>query len=198
MLYAHGTGEVTLDDVMACVADASELKIDPIVDGAFAGNPTLVETEFNKAMIAGTYPGMIMMAAQRQAAALHKTSLLVEAGTPARPQRRVDFRVGARARWRRHCAISQHDGWQRSSISSRWLHWMSKAERPRRSDRAEGVDVDCRECKAAGISPLAVMHGPDPGIHLCRKHQRKLDGRVKPGHDGARAYLSSRFKISSS
>ena len=83
MLFAHGKGEVTLDDVMAVVADASELKIDPIVDGAFAGNPTLVETEFNKAMIAGTYPGMIMMAAQRQAAALHKASLLVEAGSSA-------------------------------------------------------------------------------------------------------------------
>jgi DNA polymerase-3 subunit delta len=82
-LYAHGTGEVTLDDVMAVVADASELKIDPIVDGAFAGNPAAVEIEFNKAMIAGTYPGMIMMAAQRQAALLHKASLLVEAGSSA-------------------------------------------------------------------------------------------------------------------
>ncbi|MGM4894857.1 DNA polymerase III subunit delta [Tardiphaga sp. 839_C3_N1_4] len=82
-LYAHGTGEVTLDDVMAVVADASELKIDPIVDGAFAGNPAAVEVEFNKAMIAGTYPGMIMMAAQRQAALLHKARLLVEAGSSA-------------------------------------------------------------------------------------------------------------------
>ena len=82
-LYAHGTGEVTLDDVMAVVADASELKIDPIVDGAFAGSPAAVEVEFNKAMIAGTYPGMIMMAAQRQAALLHKASLLVEAGSSA-------------------------------------------------------------------------------------------------------------------
>lgn len=82
-LYAHGTGEVTLDDVMAVVADASELKIDPIVDGAFAGNPAAVEVEFNKAMIAGTFPGMIMMAAQRQAALLHKASLLVEAGSSA-------------------------------------------------------------------------------------------------------------------
>lgn len=82
-LYAHGTGEVTLDDVMAVVADASELKIDPIVDGAFGGNPTAVEVEFNKAMIAGTYPGMIIMAAQRQAALLHKASLLVEAGSSA-------------------------------------------------------------------------------------------------------------------
>src|SRR5882672_11169582 len=62
-LYAHGEGEVTLDDVMAVVADASELKLDPIVDGAFAGNAAIVETEFNKAMTAGTYPGVIMSAA---------------------------------------------------------------------------------------------------------------------------------------
>jgi DNA polymerase-3 subunit delta len=79
-LYAHGSGEVTLDDVMAVVADASELKLDPIVDGAFAGNAAMVETEFNKAMTAGTYPGVIMSAAQRQAALLHKASLAVEDG----------------------------------------------------------------------------------------------------------------------
>ena len=81
-LYAHGEREVTLDDVMAVVADASELKIDPIVDGAFAGKPDLVETEFAKAMIAGTYPGMIISAAQRQAAWLHKSALAVAEGTP--------------------------------------------------------------------------------------------------------------------
>src|SRR5437588_1641227 len=82
-LYAHGKGEVTLDDVMAVVADASELKIDPIVDGAFAGRPELVETEFAKAMIAGTYPGVIISAAQRQAAWLHKSALAIADGTPA-------------------------------------------------------------------------------------------------------------------
>jgi DNA polymerase-3 subunit delta len=67
---------------MAVVADASELKIDPIVDGAFAGRPDLVETEFAKAMVAGTYPGMIISAAQRQAAWLHKSALAVAEGTP--------------------------------------------------------------------------------------------------------------------
>jgi DNA polymerase-3 subunit delta len=82
-LYAHGAREVTLDDVMAVVADASELKLDPIVDGAFAGNPAMVEIEFNKAMNAGTYPGMIVSAAQRQAALLHKASLAVEEGASA-------------------------------------------------------------------------------------------------------------------
>ena len=39
-LYAHGRGEIALDDVMNVVSDASELKLDPIVDGAFAGKLT--------------------------------------------------------------------------------------------------------------------------------------------------------------
>ena len=82
-LYAHGAGEVTLDHVMAVVSDASDLKLDPIVDGAFAGQSALVETEFAKAMLAGTYPGMIISAAQRQAALLHRASLAVAEGTPA-------------------------------------------------------------------------------------------------------------------
>jgi DNA polymerase-3 subunit delta len=82
-LYAHGKGEVTLDDVMSVVADASELKIDPIVDGAFAGNPSAVETEFAKAMVAGTYPGVIISAAQRQAAWLHKSAIAIAEGTPS-------------------------------------------------------------------------------------------------------------------
>jgi DNA polymerase-3 subunit delta len=82
-LYAHGADEVTLEHVMAVVSDASDLKLDPIVDGAFAGQSAVVETEFAKAMIAGTYPGMIISAAQRQAALLHKASLAVAEGTPA-------------------------------------------------------------------------------------------------------------------
>src|SRR6202008_3475089 len=81
-LYAHGKGEVSVDDVMAVVPAASELKLDPIVDGAFAGRPDVVESEFAKAMIAGTYPGVIISAAQRQAAWLHKSALAVADCTP--------------------------------------------------------------------------------------------------------------------
>ncbi len=81
-LYAYGKNEITLDDVLAVVADASELKIDPIIDGAFAGNAAAVETEFAKAMLAGTYPGVIISAAQRQAAWLHKSALAIADGTP--------------------------------------------------------------------------------------------------------------------
>jgi DNA polymerase III subunit delta len=82
-LFAYGEGEVTLDHVMAVVADASELKLDPIVDGAFAGRPEVVESEFAKAMVAGTYPGLIISSAQRQAAWLHRSALAVAEGTPA-------------------------------------------------------------------------------------------------------------------
>ena len=38
--------------------------------------------DYLKAMVAGTYPGMIISAAQRQAAWLHKTSLAMAEGTP--------------------------------------------------------------------------------------------------------------------
>lgn len=81
-LFAHGKGEVTLDDVMTVVSDASDLKLDPVVDAAFAGNAAIVESEFAKAMVAGTYPGVIIAAAQRQAAWLHKSALSLSEGAP--------------------------------------------------------------------------------------------------------------------
>ena len=81
-LYSHGKSEITLDDVITVVSDASDLKLDPIVDAAFAGNPAVVESEFAKAMVAGTYPGVIISAALRQAVWLHKSALTVADGTP--------------------------------------------------------------------------------------------------------------------
>lgn len=80
-LYAHGNSEVTLDDVLATASDASDFALDPIVDAAFAGRPAEVETAINKVLAAGTYPGLIVAAAQRQAAFLHRAALLVEAGS---------------------------------------------------------------------------------------------------------------------
>ncbi len=82
-LYAHGQGEITLLDVMAVVSDASDFKLDPVIDAAFAGRPAAVEAEFAKAMVAGTYPGLVISAAQRFVAALHKAALLMEDGAPA-------------------------------------------------------------------------------------------------------------------
>jgi DNA polymerase-3 subunit delta len=79
-LYAHGNTTVGLDDVIAVIADASSLALDRVVDAAFAGNQREVESEFAKARTAGTAPGTILSAAQRQLVQLHKARIAVEAG----------------------------------------------------------------------------------------------------------------------
>jgi DNA polymerase-3 subunit delta len=79
-LYAHGAGEISLDDVAAVVTDASSLALDPVIDNTFAGNPAELETLFAKAIAAGTNMNTIMFAAQRQASQLHKARLAIDEG----------------------------------------------------------------------------------------------------------------------
>lgn len=81
-LYAQKSGQVTLDDVLAVVADASVLALDNVVDAAFAGKPADVETQFAKARAAGTAPGTIALAALRQVSNLHRLRLAVDEGSP--------------------------------------------------------------------------------------------------------------------
>jgi DNA polymerase-3 subunit delta len=81
-LYTLGKGEVTLDDISEIVTDASAaLQIDPIVDAAFAGKTTDVETNFVRAVSAGLHPSVVIAAAQRQVMALHKTRLAIDDGS---------------------------------------------------------------------------------------------------------------------
>jgi DNA polymerase III subunit delta len=82
-LYAHGKGEISLDDIAAVVTDASSFALDPIIDNAFAGKPAELETAFAKAIAAGTNPNSIMFAAQRQASQLHKARLAMDEGQGA-------------------------------------------------------------------------------------------------------------------
>lgn len=79
-LYAHGKGNVMLDDISAVITDASALALDPMIDNAFAGRAADFEVHFSKAIAGGTTPNAIMFAAQRQAALLHKAALQVESG----------------------------------------------------------------------------------------------------------------------
>lgn len=79
-LYAHGQERVGIDDVAAVVSDASSLALDDIVDAAFAGKSAELETQLAKARTAGTPPGSIFFAAQRQVAQLHKWRMAIEAG----------------------------------------------------------------------------------------------------------------------
>ncbi len=80
VLYAHGQKQVSVDDVMAVVSDASGLALDDIVDAAFAGRPAELETQLAKARTAGANAGSMLFAAQRQVAQLHKWRLAIEEG----------------------------------------------------------------------------------------------------------------------
>jgi DNA polymerase-3 subunit delta len=79
-LYGLGKPSIELDDVLAVVADASSLALDAAVDAAFAGRAPEAEIQFAKARAAGTYPGVIVGAALRQVAQLHRARLAVEGG----------------------------------------------------------------------------------------------------------------------
>lgn len=79
-LYAHGKGEIDLDDVAAVVTDASNLALDPIIDSTFAGKPAELEAAFAKAVAAGTNVNSIMFAASRQASQLHRARMAMDDG----------------------------------------------------------------------------------------------------------------------
>src|ERR1700735_2804647 len=79
-LYAHGRAEVTVDDVIAVVSDASALALEDIVDAAFAGRPAELEAQLAKARTAGSSAGSILFNAQRQVAQLHKWRTAIEEG----------------------------------------------------------------------------------------------------------------------
>ncbi len=80
VLYAKGQKNIGLDDVMAVVADASEMALDGVIDAAFAGRTGEVDSEFSKARASGSSPPAIISAAIRQVANLHKMTLAIEGG----------------------------------------------------------------------------------------------------------------------
>jgi DNA polymerase-3 subunit delta len=79
-LYVHGRDRITPDDIAAVVADASAVALDNVVDAAFGGKPAEVETHFNKARGEGMHPGVIVSAALRHVASLHRMRIAVEEG----------------------------------------------------------------------------------------------------------------------
>jgi len=100
---------------MAVVADASELKVDPIVDGAFAGSRTWSKPN-SQGRSRRHLSGMIISAAQRHAAWLHR---------PARGGRGHAVSTCSKIRGcifresrvpKRRCEISARRGWSESSI----------------------------------------------------------------------------------
>jgi DNA polymerase-3 subunit delta len=79
-LYALGQKSIGLADVMAVVADASQIVLDGLVDAVFTGRMAEADTEFSKARASGLSPAAIVSAAIRQLANLHKMKLAIENG----------------------------------------------------------------------------------------------------------------------
>jgi DNA polymerase-3 subunit delta len=79
-LYARGKDRITLEDVVAVVADASALALDSLLDAAFAGRAPEAETQFSKALAAGTGSGTIISSALRHVIQLHRARIAADAG----------------------------------------------------------------------------------------------------------------------
>jgi DNA polymerase-3 subunit delta len=79
-LFAHGRNRIDLEDVLAVVADASALALNDVVDAAFAGRPGDTESQFTRALDAGTASGTIVSAALRHVMQMHKARVAIEAG----------------------------------------------------------------------------------------------------------------------
>ena len=79
-LYAQGKKNIEIADVVAVVADASQMALDGVVDAVFAGRPGEADAEFGKARASGSSPTTIISAAIRQVANLHKMKLGLEGG----------------------------------------------------------------------------------------------------------------------
>ena len=75
-----GQKSIELADVMAVVADASQMALDGVIDAVFAGKTGEVDSEFGKARASGSSPAAIVSAAIRQVANLHKMKLAIESG----------------------------------------------------------------------------------------------------------------------
>src|SRR5581483_143607 len=82
-LFAHGQERVTLDDVLAVVADASALGLDAVIDAVFAGRPNDAETHFARAIGSGTSAGAVFSWALRYVTQLHKARSAIDAGDSA-------------------------------------------------------------------------------------------------------------------
>ena len=79
-LYVYGHDRITLDDVMAVVTDAASLGLDDVVDAAFGGNAAETESQFSRAVAAGTSSGTILSWAVRHVTQMHKARLALDAG----------------------------------------------------------------------------------------------------------------------
>jgi DNA polymerase-3 subunit delta len=83
LLYAHGTREVTLDDVDAVVSDVSALAVDGVIDAAFAGDLAALDDGLQRLAAEGMSASTLLGAALRHALLLMPAVIDVAGGRGA-------------------------------------------------------------------------------------------------------------------
>lgn len=81
-LYCHGHSEVTLEDCVAVIGDASAGDLDQAVFAAAGGEFATLETALARAFREGTNAITVIRAAQRHLQRLHQVTGAMAAGTP--------------------------------------------------------------------------------------------------------------------
>ncbi|WP_112661943.1 DNA polymerase III subunit delta [Microvirga flavescens] len=83
MLYAHGKREIDVEDIDAILSDVSSLAMDAVVDAAFAGAGTELETGSRRLAAEGVHASVLLGAALRHAFTLLNARLAMEEGRSA-------------------------------------------------------------------------------------------------------------------
>jgi DNA polymerase-3 subunit delta len=82
LLYAHGSNELTLEDLEAIMSDVSALRGDMVVDAAFAGDAAGADDAYQRLLGEGTHAAVILGALLRHALAMLPYTADVETGRP--------------------------------------------------------------------------------------------------------------------
>lgn len=80
LLYTHGRGPVSVEDVDASVADQSVLAVETAVSGAFSGDKATVDDTASRAFTTGGDANMLLAFVMRHAISLHRARLEIDAG----------------------------------------------------------------------------------------------------------------------
>lgn len=80
LLYTHGTGRITAEDVEAIVGDASELAIDAILTATSGGNGRKALQELDRAVASGESPQGILVMTLRHFQRLHRLRAAMDQG----------------------------------------------------------------------------------------------------------------------
>lgn len=83
VLYAHGRGTITIEDIEAVIGDVSALALDAAVDAAFTGHLPDLDRAFTRLMGEGVDAGTLLGYALRHALSLAQARVGVDRGAPS-------------------------------------------------------------------------------------------------------------------